>query len=169
MNPKLWSGMHLTHESRWICLVSPDLAINHNLALHQDWNNFTIGQSILQPVPEDKDQRQALPGFVGTRWRLGCLLNRKRNKIWLSTTEAVTSKWLKNLRQTYKCSTKLVKHPMLRSIEPLQMFLQTPRLYKTIRKLINITSTKMMFSLAEGDNMHMHKQKRGGHKMLHLE
>jgi len=86
-------GRHNIHESKWICLVSPDLAINHNLTLHQDWNNFTIGQSILQPVREDKDQRQALPGFVGTRWRLGC-----------------------------KCSTKLVNHPMLQAAIPPYFF-----------------------------------------------
>ena len=32
--------------------------------------------------------------------------------------------------RTYKVPTKLVQHPMLRGIEPLEMFLRTSGLYK---------------------------------------
>ena len=32
-------------------------------------------------------------------------------------------------QKTYKSTTEFVKHPMLRGIEPLQMLLQTSRLY----------------------------------------
>ena len=64
--------MH-THETSWVGLVSSDLSINHDMALHKDRLHLTVGKSILQSVPEDEDQRQALPGLVGTRRWLGGL------------------------------------------------------------------------------------------------
>lgn len=62
-----------THETSWVGLVSPDLAINQDMALHEDRNNLTVCQSILEPVPDNEDQRQALPGLVRTRRWLGGL------------------------------------------------------------------------------------------------
>jgi hypothetical protein len=56
-----------THEPSRVGLVSADLAINLDVALHQDGLHLTVGKSILQPVPEDEDQRQALPGLVWSR------------------------------------------------------------------------------------------------------
>lgn len=55
------------HETSRVGLVSADLAINLDVALHKDRLHFTVGKSILKSVPEDEDQRQALPGLVGTR------------------------------------------------------------------------------------------------------
>ena len=65
-----------THVKRRICLVCPNPAINKNMALHLDDNYFSICESILQSVSQDKDQRQALPSFVGSRWWFWCLHNK---------------------------------------------------------------------------------------------
>jgi hypothetical protein len=56
-----------THETGRVCLVRADLAINLDVALHQDGLHLTVGKSIFQPVPEYQDQREALPGLVRTR------------------------------------------------------------------------------------------------------
>jgi len=45
------------------------------MALHQDRNNLTVCQSILEPVPDDKDEGKALPGLVRTRRWFGGLQN----------------------------------------------------------------------------------------------
>jgi len=73
--------------------------------LHQDRNNLTVCQSILEPVPDDKDEGKALPGLVRTR------------------------RWFGG-----KSSPKFVQHPMLRRIEPLEMLLQSPSLYNRENK-----------------------------------
>jgi hypothetical protein len=66
-----------THETSRVGLVSADLAINLDVALHEDGLHFTVGKSILQSVPEDEDQGKALPGLVRTRRWLGGLKQRK--------------------------------------------------------------------------------------------
>jgi hypothetical protein len=50
------------------------------MALHQDRNDLTVCQSILEPVPDDEDQRQALSGLMRTRRRLGGLQKRTNLK-----------------------------------------------------------------------------------------
>ena len=65
-----------THEPSRVGLVSPDLAINQDMALHQDRNNLAVSQSILEPVPNDEDKGKALPRLVGARRWLGSLQNR---------------------------------------------------------------------------------------------
>lgn len=63
----------LTHESGRVALVSADLAIDGNEALHNNCNHFTVGQSIFQPVPQHHHQGQAFPLLVRSwRW-LGSL------------------------------------------------------------------------------------------------
>jgi len=91
----LWNR-HNIHETSRVSLVSPNFAINKNMPLHQNSNDFTVCQSILQPVTDDKDQGQTLPRLVWSRRRL-----------------------------RRESTAKLVKHPMLGSIEPLQVLLQT--------------------------------------------
>lgn len=54
----------MTHETSRICFVGPDFVINKNMPLHQDSNDLTISEGILEPVSKDKDQRQTLPGLV---------------------------------------------------------------------------------------------------------
>lgn len=70
-----------THETWRIGFVSPDLPINQNMSLHQNGNDFTVSESIFQPVSQDNDQWQAFPGLVRSRWRLRCLRKRYKNKI----------------------------------------------------------------------------------------
>jgi len=55
------------HETSRVSLVSPDFAINLDMPLHQDRDNFTVSQSILQPVPDDQDKRKTLPRLVRSR------------------------------------------------------------------------------------------------------
>jgi hypothetical protein len=45
--------------------------------LHQDRNDLTVRQCILEPVPDDEDQRQALLGLVRSRRWLGSLQKKK--------------------------------------------------------------------------------------------
>ncbi|KAF7845280.1 putative argonaute 12 [Senna tora] len=60
--PEVFIGLNAhTHETDRIRLVCPNLAINKNMALHQDGNNFSICEGILQSVSQYKDQRKALP------------------------------------------------------------------------------------------------------------
>jgi hypothetical protein len=49
------------------------------MALHQDRNDLTVRQCRLEPVPDDEDQRQALPGLVRSRRWLGSLQEKKTN------------------------------------------------------------------------------------------
>jgi len=56
-----------THETRGVCLVCPDFAINKNMSLHQNSNDLTVCQSILQPVSQDEYEGKALPRLVGSR------------------------------------------------------------------------------------------------------
>lgn len=56
-----------THETRGICFISPNFSINKNMSLHQDGNDLTVCESILQSVPQNKDQWQTFPGFVRPR------------------------------------------------------------------------------------------------------
>ena len=77
--------MH-THKTSRIGLVSPDLSIYQNLTLHQNSNDFTVNQSILQPVTQDKNKWQTLPSLVRSRGWFGCLHESKHNtsgkQIW---------------------------------------------------------------------------------------
>ena len=61
------NGGVLTHETSRVSLICPNFPINHNLALHQDRNDLTVRQCILEHVPDNEDQRQALPGLVRSR------------------------------------------------------------------------------------------------------
>lgn len=63
----------ITHETSRVSFVSPDFTIDLDMPLHQDGDDFTVCQSILQPVPDDQDKRKALPRFVRSRRRLGGL------------------------------------------------------------------------------------------------
>lgn len=130
---KLVRNVH-THEAWRVGLVSPNLPINQNMSLHQNGNDLTVCEGILQPVPQNKHQWQALPGFVGARWWLRSLHRELENIIhhWEEDqkTKETKFKTSKDYAEhfTHKCAPKFVKHPMFWSIEPLQMLLQTPSL-----------------------------------------
>lgn len=82
---KLVRSVH-THEAWRVGLVSPNLPINQNMSLHQNGNDLTVCEGILQPVPQNKDQWQALPGFVGARWWLRSLHRELENIIHTGRT-----------------------------------------------------------------------------------
>jgi len=83
------------HETNGVGLVSADLAVDVDQAVHEDGDNLLAGQSILQAVSEEKDEGQALASLVGT------------------------GRWLRG-----KDTRKLVKKPVLGGIQPLQMLLR---------------------------------------------
>jgi len=60
----LLDGDHV-HEPRGVRVVSSNPAIDFNSPLHDDLGHLAVGQSILQPVPEDDDEGQGLPQLVG--------------------------------------------------------------------------------------------------------
>lgn len=59
-NKQIRQSVH-THEASRVGLISPNLRINQNMSLHQNGNDLTVCECILQPVPEDENQGQALP------------------------------------------------------------------------------------------------------------
>ena len=70
-----------THETSRVGLISPDFAVNLNMPLHQDGDDFTVGKSILQPVPDDKNKRKALSRLVWSRRWLGGLCRTNTNNV----------------------------------------------------------------------------------------
>ena len=59
----------LTHETRGVGRVSPDLAVDLNQALHDNRRDFTAGQSILEAVAEEDREGERFTELVGTRGR----------------------------------------------------------------------------------------------------
>ena len=57
----------LTHETRGVGRVSPDLAVDLNQALHDNRRDFTTGQSILEAVAEENGERKGFAELVRTR------------------------------------------------------------------------------------------------------
>jgi len=53
-----------THESSWISLVSPDFAVNKDMSLHENSDDFTVCQSILQSVSQNQNEWKTFPRFV---------------------------------------------------------------------------------------------------------
>jgi len=66
----LLDGDHI-HESSGVGGVSADLAVNLDEALLDDGGDLLLGEGVLQPVPQEDDEGQALAGLVGTSGRLG--------------------------------------------------------------------------------------------------
>ncbi len=60
------SAAELTHEASGVGDISADLAIDLDEPLHADLLDLISGQSVLETVPQEDDEGQALPQFVGT-------------------------------------------------------------------------------------------------------
>lgn len=60
------SAAELTHEASGVGDISTDLAIDLDEPLHADLLDLISGQSVLETVPQEDDEGQALPQFVGT-------------------------------------------------------------------------------------------------------
>lgn len=56
----------LTHEPSRVGDISADFAVDLDEPLHADLLHFVARQRILQAVPQEDDERQALPQLVGT-------------------------------------------------------------------------------------------------------
>jgi len=80
------------HEAGWVAHVGAHLSVNLHHALHEDGLGLTSGEGVLQAVTQDQDEWQALPGLM---WSWG---------------------WLRG-----KDTAELVKHPVLWSIDTLQV------------------------------------------------
>ena len=93
------------HETSRVGGVSADLVINLDKTLHADHLDFMVGEGVLQTVTDDEEKRQAFSLLVGTTGRL-----RSPN------------------------TAHLVKHPVLRGVQSLHMFLRTTSLQS---RLIN--------------------------------
>jgi len=48
-------------------LTQSHLAINFDETLHEDLLNFLLGEGVLETVPQNENERQALTQLVGTR------------------------------------------------------------------------------------------------------
>lgn len=71
-------GPGLTHEASGVGDVSADLAVDLDKSLHADFLNLISSQSVLQPIPQEDDEGQALPQLVGTSGRPRSLGTGKR-------------------------------------------------------------------------------------------
>lgn len=61
--------MKLTHESSGVGHIGADLAVDLDEPLHADLLNLIPSQGILEAVPQEDDEGQALPQLVGTGGR----------------------------------------------------------------------------------------------------
>lgn len=91
--------MTLTHETSGEGGVSAHLTIDLNQTLHADHLDLVVGQSVLQTVADDQQERKTLSQLM-------------------RTTAGVRSPH----------TSHLVKHPVLRGIQTLQMLLRTASL-----------------------------------------
>jgi hypothetical protein len=97
------------HESSWVGGVSANLAIDLDEALLNDGSNLLLGEGVLQPVPQEDEEGQALAGLVGT------------------------SRWLGGPN-----SGELVQHPVAGGIQTLQVLLRATNLKITLIYQIRI-------------------------------
>lgn len=63
----------LTHESSGVGDIGADLAIDLDESLHADLLHLIPSQGVLEAVPQENDEGQALPQLVGTSGRTGSL------------------------------------------------------------------------------------------------
>lgn len=66
----------LTHESSRVGDVGADLAIDLDEPLHADLLHLVPSQGVLEAVPQENDEGQALPQLVGTGGRTRSLRSR---------------------------------------------------------------------------------------------
>merc|ERR1712088_489023 len=84
------------HESSWEVDIGSDLAVDLDQSLHEDLLDLLTGESVVQSVTEEENEWETLTLLVGS---LG---------------------WLRGVH-----AGKLVQHPVVGSIKPLQMLLLT--------------------------------------------
>lgn len=70
----------LTHESSRVGDVSADLAVDLDEPLHADLLHLISSQGVLEAVPQEDDEGQALSQLVGTGGRTWSLKGRWKEK-----------------------------------------------------------------------------------------
>ena len=91
----------LTHETSGIGGIRAHLSVDLHETLHADHLDLVVGQSVLQTVADDQNERKALSQLVGTTARVGS-----------------------------PHTSHLVQHPVLGGIQTLQMLLRTAGLQR---------------------------------------
>lgn len=71
----------LTHKSSRVGDVGADLAVNLDEPLHADLLHLISSQSVLEAVPQEDDEGQALPQLVGTGGRTRSLRGRGKDYV----------------------------------------------------------------------------------------
>ena len=89
----------LTHETSGIGGIRAHLSVDLHETLHADHLDLVVGQSVLQTVADDQNERKALSQLVGTTAGVGS-----------------------------PHTSHLVQHPVLRSVQTLQMLLRAASL-----------------------------------------
>ena len=56
-----------THEAGGICLVCSDLGIDQDVPLHEDGDDVSVGERVLEFVPQDENQGKTFSSFVWSR------------------------------------------------------------------------------------------------------
>ena len=85
-------NLHYIHEACRVEHVAADLSVHFDQALHNDHFHLTVGQSILQALPQHDNQGKALTQFV-------------RTSVWLGSPS----------------TPELIQHPLLGRIHALQV------------------------------------------------
>ena len=74
----------LTHETRGVGRVSPDLAVDLNQALHDNRQNLLAGQGILEAVAEEDGEGKRFAELVGAGgWTRSLRIVRHFEKMWI--------------------------------------------------------------------------------------
>lgn len=75
-------SLKLTHESSRVGDISADLAVDLDEPLHADLLYLVPSQGVLEAVPQEDDEGQALPQLVGTGGRTRSLRRRRKQALW---------------------------------------------------------------------------------------
>lgn len=109
----------LTHKSSRIGDIGADLAVNLDEPLHADFLHLIPSQGILEAVPQENNEGQALPQFVRTGGRTRSLTETTFREATLKPTLTLRG------NATYEHSGELVKHPVLWRRDALQVLLRS--------------------------------------------
>lgn len=120
------------HETGREVGIGADLAIDHDVLVLADHVGLLASQSVLKSVSEHDNQRQGLSELVRTLGRARGLIYRA-NCSERGVSDEELGRFTDNNHETYPDAVHLGKHPVLGSIQSLQVLLRTSGLHKTER------------------------------------